>query len=720
MAQFHDRPARPEARTPPSHKAKLASAEVRRWLVAKRRLLVAKTAAAAGPRPRDMVDAVKKIHDQLDGWEPTRPTICSLAQMWEMASDEKRRDLSYFLPKHAGGRPRRKLSNGLQAALELDIEETPTLGTSRFIERLDIVAKKYGLGLPGEWVLRQLIEKARGGVLQRSAEVHGRRPAEVDGVPHETLPYTRPYECATEDELVVPIWIGIWSEFFRKWVSTLIYVAFVLDYVSRAVVAWHVCDPRRRRGKKSGQLFSGFDTQDVTAAFLKATRRELAPAILTPYAGFLPDHIRMDGHGTHRAWKDAVEPFIPTEINLLPDYRPYRNGLQEIAGWRLKGQIETLFAGQHGYIGTYIPTDRIRESQQRARVRSAATNARLPRKIEVLPEDLPRIEDLELFILPKIVKRYNEERKHSAHGMTPHDAFMSKRPRSHQLTPSDPLVRALPTKTVTASKGSIQLQQDNVVYMFDHRINGRILPVGESVVAHIHPLMQCIWVVDGPRHALVHVPLLRDASAARDSAYVAEARKEMTGGFSERMQEAQNERAKRSMGEERFRQAQAAAGGKIADEAKPRRAPTPDGSDDTANLSEIIVDGSSTPLSGAEVWLGGIAVENRDDASPPTDGAKTSQKESVSESRPAQGTTATGASPSKGQEPSTRPERVPRKRRNITIPRRRPKPPVSGPPKAPRAPPPQRAAVDIWLRGLAGFAESQDRSSETPPSTGPR
>jgi hypothetical protein len=154
-------------------------------------------------------------------------------------------------------------------------------------------------------------------------------------------------------------------------------------------------------------------------------------------------------------------------------------------------------------------------------------------------------------ILPHVVRFYNYDRKHSAHGMTPYDAFMSQRPRRNLLTPSDSLIRALPVEVVTASRGSIQLQRDGVVRLFDHRISGRILPVGSSVSTHVHPLSTSLWAVDGRDRELVHIPALRDASADRDAKYIARARAEMTGGLSERAQEALNTLLERRVGVER-------------------------------------------------------------------------------------------------------------------------------------------------------------------------
>ncbi|MFN9203286.1 MAG: ATP-binding protein, partial [Gemmatimonas sp.] len=348
MPPFHDRPARPEARTCPSHKDRWASAEVQRSLVAMRRFEVAKAAAEAGPRPSDMVKAVRAIQDKLADWVPTRPTICALAEIWVTGPEEARVDPSYYLIQHAGGRPKARLADALQLLLDADLEETPRLETGKLITRLEAYATRCGFDLPGERALRRIIEDARGGVLGRSAGGHGRRAAEVDGVPHETLPYERPHECWTEDEFVLPLWVGMWHATKSQWISTMIYVALVLDYVSRAILAWHLCDPRRRRGSAREPVFTGFDEQDIATVFLKAARPELAPDLLVPFTGFLPEHIRMDAHATHHQWRMSVKGHIPTAIHILSAYRPYRNGIHERCGFTVKEEFDAFFAGPPG------------------------------------------------------------------------------------------------------------------------------------------------------------------------------------------------------------------------------------------------------------------------------------------------------------------------------------------------------------------------------------
>jgi hypothetical protein len=585
----------------PSHKQRVASAEVERSLRARRRFEVAKVAATAGPRPRDMVAAVYAQLLRLDGWVPTRPTICALANLWPTGPDEARNDPSFYLVDHAGGRSKVRLVEALQTQLENDLQDTPQFTTADLMKRLARSASVFGLTLPGEWALRRIIEDARGGVLGRSGANHGRRAAEVDGVPHETLPYTRPHECWSEDEFVLPLWVGMWHRREKRWVSTMLYVAFVVDYVSRAILAWQLCDPQRRLGAQGEQVFSGFDERDVATVFLKAACPELAPEFLAPFTGFLPEHIRMDGHATHVQWKKTVEGHIPTAIHILSAYRPYRNGVQERCGFTVKQAFDTFFAGTPGHVGTHIPTDRIRQNQHEARVRSASTTERPVRKIEILPEDLPRIEDVDQIILPHLIRHYNFERTHTAHGMTPYDAFMSRRPRRSLLTPSTSLIRTLPVAVVTSNKGSLQLQRDKLVHTFDHRIGGRIVPVGATVKTHVHPTAACLWSIE-EHGKLTHIPPLRDAAKQRDPVFIARARAELTGGISERTQRAFNALTEKRFGAARAEETREAAARNIAADAEPQKAPTPDGHAGTVNLIDLIAASSMAPEPANEPW----------------------------------------------------------------------------------------------------------------------
>lgn len=589
----------------------------------------------------------------------------------------------------------------MQLLLDADLQETPRLETGKLITRLEGYAKHCGFDLPGEWALRRIIEDARGGVLGRSAGGHGRRAAEVDAVPHETLPYERPHECWTEDEFVLPLWVGMWHATKSQWISTMIYVALVLDYVSRAILAWHVCDPRRRRGSAREPVFTGFDEQDIATVFLKAARPELAPDLLVPFTGFLPEHIRMDAHATHHQWRMSVKAHIPTAIHILSAYRPYRNGIQERCGFTVKEEFDAFFAGTPGHVSTHLPTDRIRQNQHEARVQAASTTERPGRKIEILPEDLPRIEDVDAIIMPHLVRYYNYERTHSAHGMTPYDAFMSQRPRRSLLTPSDPLLRTLPVEVITATKGSLQFQRDKKVHLFDHRIEGRILPVGTSATVHVHPLAHCVWAVEDSGRRLVHIPSLKDASKVRDAKFVARARAELTGGLSERAQRALNALVEHRVGPERLDETREAAERNIAGDPPPKKSATPDGHQGTANLMDLIAASSMAPVAADEVWLG--------DAEQPQTPATATVEPYVIVTSPdpfvmGRTTTATTESPATATGQTTRAASVDTKA-PTEIPRastrkssaRRPRTPTTEVTLAPAATP----ASSFWLTGIA-------------------
>jgi hypothetical protein len=135
MARIYDEPSRPEATVPPSHRRRREKAEVERGAHAYRRFLVAKTAAQAAPRPRDMVAAVKAISDQLGGWTPSRPAICALADEYLNGDAEMREHATYYAVQGHGGRHLETLPPALQAWLVADVDGNPGLETFKFIER---------------------------------------------------------------------------------------------------------------------------------------------------------------------------------------------------------------------------------------------------------------------------------------------------------------------------------------------------------------------------------------------------------------------------------------------------------------------------------------------------------------------------------------------------------------------------------------------------------
>jgi hypothetical protein len=500
--------------------------------------------------------------------------------------------------------------------------------------------------LPGEWALRRIIEEVRGGVLGRASGAHGRRSGEVDGLPHETLPYITPHDCWTMDELVLPAWTKMYSDERDRVVSGMVYVILILDYVSRVILGYHICDPRRRRGENDQQVFTGWDEADVMAAFLKVARRELAPPFLQRYAGYLPGDIRMDGHSTHHKWAKAVKAFIPTRVHLLGDYRPYRNGVQERAGGTTKAIFSTIFADMWGSFGKYLPEDRVRQNQHDARVQAAATSYRVRRKILIAPEDLPDIETVADIGLPAVIQRYNQERVHSALGMTPHAAYMSLVRSPRHLHPGESLVHALPVKAVQVSGASLQYEADNVVRRFSAQVEGKQFIRGATVTVHVHPLHQSIWAVEGDDHHLVHIPTLRDAAARQAPAYIAHMSAALTGGLSGATQAAFNEII--NAGKRALSDRPSASGSKAPSESREgspagenpgrtatdvdspgARIPDPNPTSTDSDLTEAVVRASTAPVNFVTMWLTPVDV-----VPAPSDSANTSPSDTPAGAQP--------------------------------------------------------------------------------------
>ena len=610
MPRIYDSPVRPEHVAKPSERLRLTQAQYKAVEDARLRRLVGEIAANAGQRPCDQVAAVAARSAELGAWEPTRPTICALAKKHRDAPPALREDLAYWMTTPHGGRPQAALPDALAAVFAYDAEHHSKLTTGQLIKRLHLSAKKFDCAaqMPKEDALRRIVNEGRGGVVKHASQLHGRRAATVDGIPHGTLPYTSTHDCWTEDELVMPIWIGMYSERLRRWRSTLLFLILVIDYASRAVVAFHLCDPRRRL-PKGKEVFSGLDADDLTAAFLKAACPELAPACLRDFAGSLPRHARMDGPNVHRAWVEMFDTLIPTHVHLLGDYRPYRNGLHERAGGTIKDQFAALFADVQGHTNSYVPTDRIGQEQRAARSQAAATTDRVRRKTSILPENLLRISEVEEVLLPRLITLYNDERPHAAHGMTPRAAFMSNLPRAHDRIPGTNLVRALPIQSLAVQRGSFQIERTRgdrrIIHRFAAEIDRRMLRVGDVVDAHVHPLTRCIWVIDGPDRRLVHIPSAVESAQQTKASHVAKFNADLTGGLSERAQRTADNDAIERFGLEGFENTIAAAKRSIAGEPEPTRSPVPDApfGSKTPDLGELVAQGSIAPADAAAVWL---------------------------------------------------------------------------------------------------------------------
>jgi hypothetical protein len=528
MALVEHAPLRPTGRRTPRQKLAMAAQERARTERARRRLIVARTAGLVDGPQSLKVDAVREIQfTELGGYMPSRPTILGLAAMYA----EGKTSLNDYLYPPRTGREPTVVAEPLQLVVDAAIEVTPGKNCRQIIKAVRKEAARRGLKLPGRHVVERIVREASAGVVGKASRLHGRRAGELDGLPHMTLPYTRTHDCWVQDEVIVPVYLGMWHREKRCFVSVLVYIALVIDYASRCIVGYHLCNPFRRDNEEGEPCTTGFDEKDVHASFISAAVKDCAPWATAEFAGALPQHIRMDGHPTHYAFRTRMRDEIAYKVTIIGGYRPYRNAVAE----RLNRTFKSLFGGMRGHVDDYLPTDRLKTDARDDRTQATATSQRITRKRYIKPEDLMRIEDFEADVLPQIIREYNEQHEHSAlGGMTPRDAFHAlSRPRN-EVTGGDVLIQTMEATAVTVGRSSIVLERDGQAHRFSCLLGKAILLLGESITVRVHPLMACLFA---PRPWMpgryTRLRQLREAAALVHAATVGRQQQAAAAGFSE-------------------------------------------------------------------------------------------------------------------------------------------------------------------------------------------
>ena len=338
-------------------------------------------------------------------------------------------------------------------------------------------AQEHGHPKPTYWQVYRFVNEVPAERL--AAYRNGSRSAVADTMHHPPVPADYTHHVWSLDEMEVPVWIRSYDRRARMWIAIVVALVLIICNRSRAIVGYHVADPKRR-GKKSG-----FDSDNVLAALLSAMLPELAPPSCQQYAGYRPEVLQWDKAAQHEAMLETVEKsgiYVPD----LPGRTPYPRGKVE----RPVDTLKALCSEIRGYKRKWLPlTDKVTKNPKATRSESVATSFRETTKIPIEVEDLHTYEALCEEIDRKVMRVYNEVETHRILGTTPEIGYHENFDRALARSGRDALY-ILEPDTGVSTKGI--LSHRNVEFYLESQ--GREVPHGTQVRFRPDPLLRGVFI----------------------------------------------------------------------------------------------------------------------------------------------------------------------------------------------------------------------------------
>lgn len=539
---FHsDPPIKKLAADTPSRRSEKARSAERRMARAQRRRDIAKIAATTPGTYEEVcrvIEAEMRLEHLAPGPVPCRNTLRALREHWEAGHES----IEDYQDEPRCGAPSQPLPEELSDEIEAGVDAGAYTSATAMHRHVTFTAASLGMAAPSYYKVKKAM--AGLGRLRRTAARHGGKAAKQDAALHGTIPCDEAHDIWTEDEAKALLWAGGYDKTCDLWVSICIWVAFIIDNMSRAIVGYHVVDPTRRRDEDGKMMRNGFDTRDVLAAFFSATIPGLAPASTRQFAGHRGRTLRWDRDPTHNALWEPFDKKVGFTVTELPVRSPDNRGIIESFIEFFKNE---LCQGMDGHADMVLPTDRINEGVQpkhvgHARTDDSAQGKRTPRLTLTEPDQLPRIADVRRAIEEKI-RWYNFEHQHQElGGLTPYQAYRASKPR-RPLAGTDILTMVEPRSTLVTKYGILH-EEDKQMHRFAVERDGIIYGADKTVVYRPDPLFRGILVEEQHGDAIEHVflPRLKDWSKEQDDGRrVAHLQNAQTGLYSDQASAARGE-----------------------------------------------------------------------------------------------------------------------------------------------------------------------------------
>lgn len=411
----------------------------------------------------------------------------------------------------------------------------------RLSDRVATEAARLGVHAPSYDTIKRLV--ASHGRVARSAAAHGTRSAQIDALPHSTVPARRAHDVWVLDELDAPFYARVFDPDTELWVSARPSIITIVDQRTSVCVAHWVADPARRRDPETTRIMrAGFDAHDVLGTLLAAASRELATPSTAAFAGYLPQVLRWDNHATHGSlrpiltqlgrqlaldvgsfyasagdtpdasfadWEeeeayDIGDPrplTVPSEDGIavprLPRYRPINRGKIE----RKIGFLKLLCADLPNHMDRVVPIDRLEVDIKRQRDIIAGSGGRTTRRDPIDVRRLPSIEECRALIEGR-VHFYNHTHVSRMSGV-PRSAVYAQHTARRTRKGTD-LLLGLDTKTAYVTSEGIVHHHDGIATAFAYAVPGKfVFPLDVPVTYKADPLLRAIFVsMDGRLYCL--------------------------------------------------------------------------------------------------------------------------------------------------------------------------------------------------------------------------
>jgi len=403
------------------------------------------------------------------------------------------------------GRPAVPLHKDLEKKLKDLAADGPSNITAIHAE---IVEEAARLGLKEEEIptYKQVYRRmADVPLAERSAGRHGKEAALADAVVHGAVPAAYPHDVTTEDELDSGVWVRAYSPELKQLVAVQPPIAILVDNFTGAIIAREVINPLLR------DATVGPDTWDILSLYVGAYFPEFAAEPCRPYAGFLPNALRMDSHGSHREARDRLSA-IGVHVPWLPVRRPWVRGIVEKSVAMLKDALRNL----RGHQDKYHVAEHANRNTNAATQDSAGTSGRKAQTIPLLTTQLMTLEEFTGH-LDRIMTKLLTDLDHSEFGMPRHGRYLET-VRPDLLRSGREALTLLAPRSVRIGKEGIKIGE--VAFLpVDPDYH---LTMGRTVEVRIDPALRGLFIVEPSGH--LTLCLLKEVvSASRNSADFAKA-----------------------------------------------------------------------------------------------------------------------------------------------------------------------------------------------------
>lgn len=413
---------------------------------------------------------------------PSHVTLWRWVQKYEEVQAKDRAPGVFdFLANNRAGRNRKPLDPWVENWLHDEVLQGRIRSLPRLHKAAVKAAKDNGWPPPTKWQVRRYVEEFP--IADLSAARHGRRASLIDAMPALTIPTDRPHEVWMLDETRAPLYIRTLNPKTKEWVPARPWIILLMDVFSRAILSYWVVDPFRYGTDGS------YRSREILGTLLSGALPDLAPESTESFAGYLPEELRWDKHGSHETLVHELRQY-GIDVQEAVGRMPNRQGRVEKLNKTVKGLCETIVGAEHVYRPVHEKT--MSENPKKARTRQAGRTDRIHRKRPIHVEDLLKIDEFREEFGERVTE-YNNHEHSFLNGMTPEIAYLRGLEKEKTRSGWDALL-FMENKVLTCTKAGVDHTEAGKRVRFAAESVGLELKVGENVECFCDPLQRRLFV----------------------------------------------------------------------------------------------------------------------------------------------------------------------------------------------------------------------------------